>query len=193
MIPSAAAQHRSKHFEQLLARELAYIERGHELNLLTYEKLERSILHERHRTLNVKRKKSSIDENSSKQSEISRSSLISTARPHNPSLTNEKLPQINPKYHRQCYKSQRLPPIVKLKRTKNDLHWIASIKSTNIENETFSLLTEEIPKSLPELTPIEKKIHSFMESLPANKGVQKGFDNFAPAAIYSVRSPIAMR
>jgi hypothetical protein len=204
MIPSAAAQHRSKHFDQLLARELAFIERGHEQNLLTYEKLERSIRRDRKRTLNIKRNKFSlppINEHSSRQSELSRSSFASSTTVNQQSIINDKLPAFIPKFHRQCYKPYRLPPIVKPtrpKQSKNDLHWLAidRIQTANNQNEIVTFINEEIPKkTLLELTPtpIEQQIHSFMETLPIYKGVHKGFDNFAPAALHSNRTPVSMR
>jgi hypothetical protein len=203
MIPSAAAIHRGKHFDLLLARELAAIEREHEQNLITHQKLEKSIRRDNNRRKNFPQKKLSIsiDENSNEQSEKSYSSVVSSNfYSQNQTQINQALPQIFRRYHRLCFKAQRLPPIVKFNRKtreNNELNWI-NFRRTNMHNENddgaFTVLIDELPKiSLPESTAMQKRIHSFMEILPTYKGVQRGFDNFAPSSLYSRRAPVAMR
>jgi hypothetical protein len=199
MIPTATAQHLGKHFDLLLARELALIEREHKQKLIIHKKLENSIRRDNYQSTNSNRKKISIsiEEPFHKHNEKSRSSITSTHSNNSRNQIDEILPQMFPRYHRYCFKAQRLPPIVKLKRpkrTNNDSHW-PNIQKENI-HEALTLLDEdeELPKvSLPELTPIQKQIRAFLDTLPIYKGVQKGFDNFAAGSIYSFRAPVAMR
>jgi hypothetical protein len=213
MIPNASVQHRVKHFDLLLARELEYIKREHQQNLITHKNLEKSIIRDSNRTINLNRKKIliPIHENFNEQNEKSSSSIVSSNYNHSHIQIDETPSEVFPQFHRNCFKSRRLPPIVKLnrrKRTNNDIHWIASIQSTNAQKENFSeinaqnenfsdiytVLTDELPKvSLPEPSPLQKQIRSFMETLPTYKGLQRGFDNFAPASLYSRRAPVAMR
>jgi len=199
MIPSAAAQHRGKHFDLLLTRELAAIEREHEQNLITLQKLERSIRRDNNRSKNHPRKKipTLIDENSNEGTEKSSSSVISsTIYSQTQTQIDQALPQIFRRYHRQCFKAQRLPPIVKPSRKKqksNELNWMDALQNEN-GDDTFTVLNERLPKlPSPDLITIQKRIHSFMEILPTYKGVQRGFDNFAPSSLYSRRAPVAMR
>ncbi|CAF5111448.1 unnamed protein product, partial [Rotaria sp. Silwood1] len=39
----------------------------------------------------------------------------------------------------------------------------------------------------------QKQIHSFIDTLPTYTGSQRGFDNFAPASLYSSRAPVIMK
>jgi hypothetical protein len=103
-----------------------------------------------------------------------------------------------------CTKVQRLPLITKpntsnqKKRENKNHHWMASFQQSNIRkenvNEPFTTLNEEITISnLSELTPIQRQVRSFLETLPTYKGTQQGFDSFAPASLYTHRVPIAIR
>lgn len=203
MIPNAAAQHRGKHFDLLLTRELALIEREHEQNLIIHKKLERSILWDNNQRIKLHRKKISITNKEpvvNGQNEKSDSSVVSSTI-ITQTQVDETLPHISPRFHRNCMKGQRLPPLIKSNRKKrrnNDTHWMPDLESTHSQkedaSEIFTVVTEELPKvSLPELTPMQKQIRSFMETLPTYKGLHRGFDNFAPASLHSRRAPVAMR
>jgi hypothetical protein len=119
-------------------------------------------------------------------------------------FSDDTLSSFSSRRRRYCTKNQRLPPIIKSttpnqkKRENKNHHWIASFQQTNTSkkniDEPFTILNEEITKSnLSELTPIERQVRSFLETLPTYKGVQHGFDSFAPASIYSNRAPIVIR
>ena len=197
MIPSAAVQHRLKHFDQLLAEELNYLQRGYEQNLVIYEKFEKSIRHDSDQIKILKRKKysrtSMIDDDSIVSIEQAPSSIITSTHVSRSTVTNQKLP----KFHRHCFKAQRLPPIVKLnreKRTKNEFSWLKNRSSANDENQPFIYMNDELPKmSRLETATVDERVQSFIDTLPPNKGLQKGFDNFAAAALYSRRSAILMK
>jgi hypothetical protein len=105
---------------------------------------------------------------------------------------------------RFCTKTQRLPPIIKAntltqqKRENKHHHWTSSFQQLTVSqenvNEPFTMSNEEISKpNLSELSPIERQVRSFLETLPTYKGVQHGFDSFAPASLYSNRAPVAIR
>lgn len=195
MIPSAAVQHRLKHFDQLLAEELTYLQRGYEQNLIIYEKFEKSIRRDCDQMKTLKRKKhlrtSTIDDDSVVSLSQAPSSIVTSTYVSN---NSEKLPKIAPKFHRHCFKAQRLPPIVKLPRKKNELSWLKNRSSTNDENQPFTYIGDELPQmSRLESGNIDERIQSFIGTLPPNQGVQKGFDNFAAAALYSRRSAILMK
>ena len=216
MLLNATAQHRGKHFDLLLARELLLLEREHIQNVITLKKLERSIRRDNNQIPIPNRKKLSIpfsdihDEhndtisyqnmriNRNKYSiEKPRLASISTIVSQNQS--DEATPAIFPRYRRYCMKGHRLPPLVKAnksnrqKRSNKDLHWVANSPQANID-QIFPVLNEELPKApLPELSPMEKQIQSFMKSLPTYKDIQRGFDNFGPSSLYSNRAPVAMR
>jgi hypothetical protein len=208
MILNPAVQHRVKHFDLLLARELVLLGRAHEQNLITYTKLEKSIRRDSDQLSNPNLKKPSKlppDEFYHKMpSYIPEKTRLSISSTNNTQI-DETLPQISPRrYRRTCFKPHRLPPIAKAtttnrkKRPSNDLHWVTSFQpeDTGKENisDTSTMIDEELPKApLPELTRMQKQIHSFMGNLPTYKGVQGGFDNFAPSSLYSTRATVVMR
>ena len=212
MIPSPAVQHRVKHFDLLLARELVLLGRIHEQNLLTQEKLEKTIRRD-NQLLDATRKRTSIMSNGTfehhkmplltKKNSDEKSHLSGSSITNNQDQTEET---ITPRrYRRACFKAHRLPPIVKAnvsnrkKRSSKDLHWFASFQQAEIQDENVSdiattIIEEELPKTtLPKLTPMQQEIHSFLESLPIYKGAHRGFDNFAPSSLYSTRAQVAMR
>jgi hypothetical protein len=205
MIPNAAVQHRGKHFNLLLTRELALIQREHEQNLITHKKLERSIRRDNDRTMSIHGKKISVTPVQKKfyiRNDESSLSIVSSSINNyhdRQNLTDGKQPRISPRFYRHCFKGQRLPPIVKLNRRKqNHNDWIDDLQPKNVQKENISeqwtLINESSSKvTLPELTPIQKQIHLFMDTLPKHKGLQKGFDNFGPASLYSHPAPVAMR
>ncbi|CAF3706470.1 unnamed protein product [Adineta steineri] len=105
---------------------------------------------------------------------------------------------------RYSTKSQRLPPMVKAtisigqKRKSKTQHWMTNFQETKRSkensNEPFTILIEETSSpNLPEPTPLQRQVCSFLDTLPTYKGVQHGFDSFAPASLYSNRTPIAIR
>jgi hypothetical protein len=207
MIPSPAVQHRVKHFDLLLARELVLLERIHEQNLLAQEKLEKSIRRD-NQLLNSTRKKTSIISNGpfehhkmpllTNKNSDDKSCLSASSITNNQDQIEETF---TPRYRRTCFKAHRLPPIVKAnvsnrkKRPSKDLHWVASFQQDeNVSDTVTTIIEEDLPKiPLPKLTPMQKEIHSFLESLPMYKGAHRGFDNFAPSSLYSTRAPVAMR
>jgi len=108
------------------------------------------------------------------------------------------------RYRRYCTKNQRLPLMLKAaisnrqKRKSQNYHWMESYqqlkKPKDNANEPFRIfLGKSSNPSLPQPSPIQKQVRSFLETLPTYKGIQHGFDNFAPASLYSNRSPIIIR
>ncbi|CAF2952457.1 unnamed protein product [Rotaria sp. Silwood2] len=215
MLLNATVQHRVKHYDLLLARELASIEREHEQNLITHKNLENSIrretyrkkstlpfdeiYHEQNQTLDYH--KINISTNNYLNDKSS-SSVVSSIQ--NESQIDETILQISSRHQRQCSKLQRLPPIIKAsllnrsKQSTNNSHWMDHFRPLNKRKESFNdtllELNEQLSKAtLPRITPIEKQINSFMESLPTYTGIQRGFDNFAPSSLYSSRPPVIMK
>ncbi|CAF1105642.1 unnamed protein product, partial [Rotaria sordida] len=153
MLLNATAQHRVKHFDLLLARKLAFIEREHEQNIIIHKNLENSIrrdtnrkkttlsfdeiYHEPHQTLNYY--KMNFSKNNYLNDKSS-SSVVSS----NQSQDDEIILQTSSKYQRQCSKHQRLPPIIKAsllnrqKQSTDELHWIHHLRQTNKRKESFN-------------------------------------------------------
>jgi hypothetical protein len=100
---------------------------------------------------------------------------------------------------RFCTKPQRLPPIIKPKRENKSPNWTPSPPETHRAKEDqfkqFTPINDEVSSPIPppELAPIDRQVRSFLESLPTYKGVQDGFDSFAPASLYTIRTPILIR
>lgn len=192
MIPSAAVQHREKHFNLLLARELDYLEREHEQNLLTIEKLEKFVEFEHNQTKILRRRKHYLTPINHKSNEHYEPSVIESSVVNSDIQSDVSTSSNHRKYHRQCYKGQRLPPLTKSNRHKRKkLH---STSKSDIQSENFTLISEPLPAiSVPKLTVLDQQIQTFMEALPKYQGLEKGFDNFAPSSLYSNRARIAMR
>jgi hypothetical protein len=232
MNPNASIQHRVKHFDLLLARELTYIKREHSQNLITHQKLENSIRRANNQPLSNHRPKRSIpfDNNYNGQTEsidyqkIRTNSITSNLnQKHRLSfggssgisqnqssveqmdeLSEDTSSYISLRRRRYCTKSQRLPPIVKAsianqqRRERKTHQWMESFQQLNKQkenvNEPFTILNEELSKpNLPELSPIQRQVRSFLETLPTYKGVQRGFDSFGPSSLYTNRAPVAIR
>jgi hypothetical protein len=220
MLPNASAQHRGKHYDLLLARELELIKREHEQNLITHKKLENLIRRDTNQIFNHNRNKKAlpfgeiyneqketldyhkivIHTNNYANQKRNSSKGSSHNRPDEP--YDEPSPEVLPKHRRFCSKGRRLPPIVKSnipnrqKQSSKDVHWTTSVHQSNTqkENEPFTVLPADFLKGrLPELPPIQRQIHSFLETLPTYKGIQCGFDNFAPSSLYSYHASVAMR
>ena len=74
-------------------------------------------------------------------------------------------------------------------------HWLTSFQQANpekeIDRQKFVVFNEEAAKTTRvEATPIQRQVHSFPQTLPMYKGVQKGFDSFAATSLYSYRKPM---
>ncbi|CAF0733873.1 unnamed protein product [Rotaria sp. Silwood1] len=237
MLLNSAAQHRVKHFNLLLARELSLIERKHSQNLITHQKLENSIRRANNQTLNNNRTKISIpfdniyneqtesidhhkirmndnntnnnnnNSNPKRRLSIGACCTISQNQANSDQIdefSEDTSSFISLRRRRFCTNSQRLPPIVKAtlsnrqKRENKTHQWMINLpqssKSKENVNEQLTILDEEPSQSnLPELTPIQRQVRSFLETLPTYKGVQDGFDSFAPASLYSNRASVAIR
>jgi len=188
MIPSAAVIHREKHFNLLLARELNYLEREHEQNLLTIEKLEKYVEFEHNRTKALRRRRHYLSPIRHKSIERPEPSTIESSIVNSYDQSDVSTSSNHRKYHRACFKAQRLPPLIKSKRHKQ------TNPHSNPQSDNFTLISEPLPSiSLPKLTILDKQIQTFMEALPKYQGLEKGFDNFAPSSLYSNRARIAMR
>ncbi|CAF3298109.1 unnamed protein product [Rotaria sp. Silwood2] len=212
---NANAQHRLKHLNLLLARQLTLIEHEHEKNLITYKNLETSTRRDSDQISNTNQKKisMSIDEIYDEQSQIfdypnrrlstnnylndkSCSSMITSS--YTQSQINVSMVRNSSKYRRQCSKFERLPPIIKAnisnqhKPSTSHVHSMNYFQQTDQckQNftETFSSFNKNLSKqTLSETTRIEKQIQSFMESLPTYTGIQCGFDSFGASSLYSFR------
>ena len=232
MNPNAGVQHRVKHFDLLLARELSFIKREHSQNLLTHQKLENSIRRDNNQLSNNHRSRKSVqfentfngqtdsfDYNKPRTNSISinlnqkhRSSYGgSSGLSQNQSsieqmdeLSDDASSYLSLRRRRFCTKAQRLPPIVKAsisnrpRRESKTNQWMESFQQLNVRKENvsepFIILNEESSKpKLPELSPIQRQVRSFLETLPTYKGVQRGFDSFGPSSLYSNRAPVAIR
>ncbi|CAF0951186.1 unnamed protein product [Rotaria sordida] len=232
MLRNSAAQHRVKHFNLLLARELSLIERTHSQNLITHQKLENSIRRANNQILNNNRTKISIpfdniyneqtesidyhklrmNDNNNNSNQKRRLSVGTCSNLSQNQTNSDQIDEfsddtssfISLRRRRLCTKTQRLPPIVKAtisnrQKRENKAHqWMINLPQSNKSkenlNEQLTILNDESSKSnLPELTPIQRQVRSFLETLPTYKGVQHGFDSFAPASLYSNRAPVAIR
>ncbi|CAF0724939.1 unnamed protein product [Rotaria sordida] len=232
MLRNSAAQHRVKHFNLLLARELSLIERTHSQNLITHQKLENSIRRANNQILNNNRTKISIpfdniyneqtesidyhklrmNDNNNNSNQKRRLSIGTCSNLSQNQTISDQIDEfsddtssfISLRRRRLCTKTQRLPPIVKAtisnrQKRENKAHqWMINLPQSNKSkenlNEQLIILNDESSKSnLPELTPIQRQVRSFLETLPTYKGVQHGFDSFAPASLYSNRAPVAIR
>ncbi|CAF0950319.1 unnamed protein product [Rotaria sordida] len=232
MLRNSAAQHRVKHFNLLLARELSLIERTHSQNLITHQKLENSIRRANNQILNNNRTKISIpfdniyneqtesidyhklrmNDNNNNSNQKRRLSVGTCSNLSQNQTNSDQIDEfsddtssfISLRRRRLCTKTQRLPPIVKAtisnrQKRENKAHqWMINLPQSNKSkenlNEQLIILNDESSKSnLPELTPIQRQVRSFLETLPTYKGVQHGFDSFAPASLYSNRAPVAIR
>ncbi|CAF3403798.1 unnamed protein product [Rotaria socialis] len=273
MLLNSAAQHRVKHFNLLLARELSYIERTHSQNLMSHQKLENSIRRANNQILNNNRTKicmpfdniyneqtesidyhkmrinDQININGNTNTNTANTTIITaTANSNNNNIANynhnnpnlkrrlsiggsstisqnqanfdpivdefsdDTSSFISLRRRRFCTKSQRLPPIVKAtistrhKREPKNQQWVTNLPQSNNNNnnnnnkskddvhEHLTMLNDESLKStLTELTPIQRQVRSFLETLPTYKGAQNGFDSFGPASLYTNRSPVAIR
>ena len=209
MLINQATQHRVKHFDLLLSRELALIQRQFEQHLITHEKFERSIRHnkdekkislplkdiydedtEKVNYKKIRQKVTKIDGNTNHQTSIDLLSLIQTSSDVS---TNEISTRKPKKSRRLCTKAHPLPPIVKAKivsprrviHYEKDLHWLSQIQSMNKGKE--SRLTHSTDST------VDEHLHSFLDSLPAPQEIHYGFDSFGPSSLYSTRAPVAMR
>ncbi|CAF1197942.1 unnamed protein product [Adineta ricciae] len=191
MVTNPHVQSRVKHYEILLSREVVLLERQREQNLTTLKKLEQTIRHEkeRHSAKNQQNRNAHILERSQ------------NTRMHG---SNEKASPFVPKFRRLCTKAHRLPPITKScipsteQRLTNDR--VRHLDNETIDKENEDLhdllltITNQLAKhSALETTKVDKQVHSFIEALPEYKGVQQGFDSFAPSSLYSTHATVAMR
>lgn len=218
MVTNSLIQHRTKHFELLLARELSLIEREHSQNLAIHQKLENSIRQANNQFSNTQRNKISLLSDSlynerigSKQNRLLSLGTIGS----NSSQNQTNLDQLDDfsddtssynsfRRRRHCTKTQRLPSITRpnisnqQKQENKNQHRMASFQQSNLTkenlNQPFTIFNDEITKpNLSEFTPIQRQVRSFLETLPTYKEVQHGFDSFAPASLYSNRAHIAIR
>jgi hypothetical protein len=221
MDASPHVQQRNKHLDLLLLREKELLKGQHEQNLIIYKKIQQIIRHESEQIPICTRSilSTPLDEFYNEQNliinqnkkrmhtndyPIEKSDKTIDNLNHRPHELNEQPSQPVRKYRRLCVKAHRLPPIVtshvtnREKRANKPVHRMSTFQQTNKENdnanEIFAALNQKISKPIvQERSHVKKKIHSFMETLPAYEGAQKGFDNFAPSALYSTRATVAMR
>ena len=233
MLLNSAAQHRAKHFNLLLARELSLIKREHEQNLITHQKLENSIRRATNQSSNTNRSKISIpfdhiyneqtesldyskihfnDNNNNHSNQKRRLSFgVNSSISQNQTNTDQTgefsddtSSVISVRRRRFCTKVQRLPPIVKAsvlnrQRYGSKSHqWMTNFQQSNKPqeniNEQIRMLNEESTRTnLPELSPIQRQVRSFLETLPTYKDIRHGFDSFGSSSLYSSRSPVIIR
>jgi len=214
-------QQRNKHLDLLLLREKELLKVQHEQNLIRYKKLEQINRHESKQIPICTRSilSTPLDELYNEQTPIINQHkkrmhtndypIEKSNKPidnlnHRPHELNEQPSQPVRKYRRLCVKAHRLPPIVtshvnnREKRANKPVHRMATFQQTNKENENandiFAALNQKVSQPIVrERSHVKKQIHSFMDTLPAYEGAQKGFDNFAPSALYSTRATVAMR
>ncbi|CAF1201629.1 unnamed protein product [Adineta ricciae] len=214
-------QHRVKHYDLLLSRELANLQREHSQNLITYEKFENSIRRDSKQNCQMSRRKISTPSEYSCHEQIDafdyrkvcsnsfkRRLSSSTSSNHSQhqldDFDDDTVSYSSFKQRRYSTKNQRLPPMVKAtsnergkNRNKNQ-YWMANFQQTNKSKENpfepFTIVIEETPVPIrPEPTPLQRQIRSFLNNLPTYRGIQNGFDNFAPSSLYSNRPPIVIR
>ena len=230
MLQNSIVQHRAKHADLLLARKLSLIEREHSRNLVTHEKLEKSIRCANHQSSNYNRRKLSLpfdniyneprgsinyhnirsnNNNPKRRSSFGTNSSSSNSQTqgcpnHINDFTDDSLSYLSLRRRSNCTKYQRLPPIVKAnlsnqnKRESKTEPWITHFQQVNLSQENvddpFTISNEDISKpNLTELSPIQQQVRSFLETLPSYKGVQRGFDNFGPASLYTNPTLISIR
>lgn len=185
-------QHRAKHFDLLLARKLAFIEREHYQNLLLHQKLENSIRRASLQSSNVKKPKSIVpfetsykDRRTSNACSTNNQTRVSSD--HFDELSDDSLSSVSFRTRLYTGKNQRLPSITKTNKQKSTYQWLNPFQ----EMDSFSNQTNKT--ILPEISPIQKQIRSFLDRLPRYEGIQRGFDSFAPASLYTNRAPVIIR
>lgn len=215
MIFNSITQHRAKHIDLLLARQLALIEREHAFNLLTHQRLENSI-----RRINDSSSKLSTPfnqfenksngpseshqqrySNQKRRLSVGTGSSSSASSRHYLDELSDDL-STSSQRRRVWTKSQRLPPISRPTERKrvhpSNRHWMNNFQAIDLTKEhfpsTLPILNDEISKPIrEELTPLQRQVRAFLAKLPSNKEIQHGFDGFAAAAHYSNRNTIAIR
>jgi len=193
-------QHRAKHFDLLLARKLAFIEREHYQNLLLHQKLENSIRRASLQSSNVKKPKfivpfetsSSLSHHTNNKDRrtsnaCSTNNQTRVSSDHFDELSDDSLSSVSFRTRLYTGKNQRLPSITKINKQKSTYQWLNPFQ----EMDSFSNQTNKT--ILPEISPIQKQIRSFLDRLPRYEGIQRGFDSFAPASLYTNRAPVIIR
>lgn len=214
MIFNSITQHRAKHIDLLLARQLALIKREHAFNLLTHQRLENSIRRMNDQPSKLATPFNQIENkpNGSMESHHQRSSnqkrrlSIGTGSTSSASSRyyleefSDDVPTSSQR-RRLCTKAQRLPLIsrpTERKRVNPNRQWMTNFQPIDLTTEHFPeslpILNDEISKPIrEELTPLQRQVRAFLAKLPPNKEIQHGFDGFAAAALYSNRGTIAIR
>jgi hypothetical protein len=221
MALNSHVQKRNKHLDLSLLRETEFIERQYEQNLIIYKKFEQIVRHdmkqipvctrridwipldevhnEENPITNQHKKRMHMNDDPIEKSDIPIDNFN-----HGPHQLNGQPSQPVRKYRRLCLKGDRLPPIVtshgtnREKRANKPVRRMTTFQQSNIENENanhiFAALNQKLSKRTErETSHVRTKIHSFLDTLPTYEGARKGFDNFAPSALYSTRATVAMR
>ena len=207
MVTNPHVQSRVKHYEILLSREVVLLERQREHNLTTLKKLEQTIRHESKKIPICSRRKDLVpleERHSAKNQQNRNAHALGRSQNTRTQGSNENASPFVPKFRRLCTKAHRLPPITKScipsteQRITNDRVRRLDNETIDIENEDLHdllvTITNQLAKhSASETTKVDKQVHSFIEALPEYKGVQQGFDSFAPSSLYSTHATVAMR
>lgn len=208
-------QHRVKHFDQLLGKEMAYLSREYQQNLSTIDKFERSI---RHQT-DKKKVSLSIDEIYDKQTETidynklkrtpngehdfpcagtdDESSQIQTESEVSSLATSNESVAVR---RRHCMKADKLPPIYRPQRNNRSKlfksqQWTSSFGCLDRQKQhsNKSLGKDHRFIKTKDFSSIDSHVQLFLNDLPPSKDIQFGFDAFGPSSLYSNRLPVIMR
>ena len=207
MLVNAAVQHRVKHFDLILSRELAFLQRQYEQHLITHDRFSRAVRHQTS-TTNVSRPFKEIYNEETETLDYQKmKKKMKTSDDHHqrrrPSIDTSILSQIHsdvsshvsqPSRRRHCTKAQPLPPISSHRqqqrrvdplnsRYEKDLHWMSH----------FSPAKKDAPSRSSENGSVDDEIQSFLQTLPTANEIQYGFDSFAASSLYTTRASIAMR
>ena len=209
MLVNAAVQHRVKHFDLILSRELAFLQRQYEQHLISHDRFARAVRHQTkesnvspplkeiyneetqtvdYRKLRKKKKKKFADRRPSIESSVL-SQLQSDV-----SSSHETSSQLSQSRRRYCTKAQPLPPICshRARRTsrssyEKDFHWISNFSPST------STLVKENDARLNDFGAVDEEIQSFLRTLPNANEIHHGFDSFASSSLYSTRGAVPMR
>ena len=218
MIFNSIAQHRARHIDLLLVRQLASIEREHAQNLIAHQKLENSIRRVGYPSANNHLRKhpppfhhieqqptGSIESHQLRYSSPKRRLSVGTgsssasSRTYLDECSDDFSTSTSSQRRRYCTKSRRLPPIAKTnnqrKREHPNQHWMANFQQIDLSKEylpeSWPTFDDELSKPVQEeLPPLQRQIRAFLARLPSNKEMQHGF----PAtALYFNRAPVAIQ
>lgn len=221
MILNSIAQHRARHIDLLLARQLASIEREHAQNLLAHQKLENSIRRNSYQsTTNHLRKHSSpfhhieqkqigsIESQQLRHSNqnkrrlsIGTGSSSASSRNYLDECSDNFSTSTSSQRRRYSTKYQLLPPITRTnqtnqrKRDHSKQHWMANLQRIDMNKEylpeSWPIFNDELSKPIQEELPPLQR--QIRAFLATLPSNKETRHGFPATALYSNRAAIAIQ